>query len=139
MKIAKGVVALVVACALWPTVGRADLVATGSAPALVFGHDTIIRFSATGVPWVGGLTSEELNSITRGPDGQLYVLENTLGYGRIFGSAAKDTGSSGSTRPHPRFRVTSHFHSESRSARPDTSMPAHRRSRQARASRLFSV
>jgi sugar lactone lactonase YvrE len=81
-----GVVSAVVVMSAGPA--GADVFATGSTPERM-GFPTLMRFTQNGqyagvFPPAAAPFSEELNSLTRGPDGRLYFLDNILGTGRLL-------------------------------------------------------
>lgn len=71
----------------WPI--RADLFANSRDPATGSSFPTVVRYGPQGqflgaFPAANPPRSEELNSITRGPDGKFYFLTNILGTGNVL-------------------------------------------------------
>jgi hypothetical protein len=80
-----------------PVLARADLFGVGGSPATQ-SFPTLLRFSPQGqalgpFPAVNPPKSEEFNSLTRGPDGNLYFLGNVLGGGSILKATTTGAGS----------------------------------------------
>lgn len=68
---------------LWGAFANADLFTTGRPVAFVHHFDASGHDLGT-FPPRSPFQTEELNSITRGPDGALYMLDNLLGRGTVF-------------------------------------------------------
>jgi hypothetical protein len=83
MRIVAAVTTVWAMLGLWGAVARADLFTTGRPVAFVHHFDASGHDLGTFPPG-SPFQTEELNSITRGPDGALYMLDNLLGRGRVF-------------------------------------------------------